>query len=129
MKLNKKILMKKRKGFTLIELVIVIAILGVLSSISLVKFGGIEEKSKLNADFITANNIATATKIAMNDENEENQDKSKIDINYLIEKKYLDSKPKVQSEKNKEFEIKLEDENVEVKVGEKIFYPKGLYKK
>lgn len=122
MKINKNILVKKRRGFTLIELVIVVAILGVLSSISLVKFGNIEKDSKLKADYVTASNIATATKIAMNSD----EDKDKISINYLIEKNYLDSKPIVQSEKNKEFKIEIKDEDVQVKVDDKVLYPKNF---
>lgn len=121
MKINKNILMRKRRGFTLIELVIVVAILGVLSSVALIKFNGIEEKSKLNADYITAKNIATAAKLAINN-NECSED---IDINYLVEKDYLDSVPKVQSQKDKKFEVYKQGEDIQVKIDQKIFYPKA----
>ncbi len=46
MKLDKKVFLRKRKGFTLIELVIVIAILGVLSSMALVGFENVEKQSR-----------------------------------------------------------------------------------
>lgn len=121
MKIDKKIIMKKRRGFTLIELVIVVAILGVLSSIALVKFGDVEKNSKINADYVTANNIATAAKLAINSDVSEDE----ISIDYLVENNYLEGKPKVQSQKGKNFEVYTENEDIQVKVEEKTFYPKN----
>ncbi|OSB09784.1 type II secretion system protein [Paraclostridium bifermentans] len=121
MKIDKKIIMKKRRGFTLIELVIVVAILGVLSSIALVKFGDVEKNSKINADYVTANNIATAAKIAINSDASEDE----ISIDYLVKNNYLEGKPKVQSQKGKSFEVYTENEDIQVKVEEKTFYPKN----
>lgn len=121
MKIDKKIIMKKRRGFTLIELVIVVAILGVLSSIALVKFGDVEKNSKINADYVTANNIATAAKIAINSDVSEDE----ISIDYLVENNYLEGKPKVQSQKDKSFEIYTKDEDIQVKVDGQTFYPKN----
>lgn len=121
MKIDKKIIMKKRRGFTLIELVIVVAILGVLSSIALVKFGDVEKNSKINADYVTANNIATAAKIAINSDVSEDE----ISIDYLVENNYLEGKPKVQSQKDKNFEVYKENGDIKVKVDEQTFYPKN----
>lgn len=121
MKIDKKIIMKKRRGFTLIELVIVVAILGVLSSIALVKFGDVEKNSKINADYVTANNIATAAKIAINSDVSEEE----ISIDYLVENNYLEGKPKVQSQKDKNFEVYKENGDIKVKVDGQTFYPKN----
>ena len=121
MKIDKKIIMKKRRGFTLIELVIVVAILGVLSSIALVKFGDVEKNSKVNADYVTANNIATAAKLAINSD----PSISEVSIDYLVENNYLEGKPKVQSQKDKNFEVYTENEDIKVKVDGQTFYPKN----
>ncbi|MDV8111788.1 pilus assembly FimT family protein [Paraclostridium bifermentans] len=121
MKIDKKIIMKKRRGFTLIELVIVVAILGVLSSIALVKFGDVEKNSKINADYVTANNIATAAKLAINSDVSEDE----ISIDYLVENNYLEGKPKVQSQKDKNFEVCKENGDIKVKVDGQTFYPKN----
>lgn len=121
MKIDKKIIMKKRRGFTLIELVIVVAILGVLSSIALVKFGDVEKNSKINADYVTANNIATAAKIAINSDVSEDE----ISIDFLVENNYLEGKPKVQSQKDKNFEVYKENGDIKVKVDGQTFYPKN----
>ncbi|WP_207741118.1 type II secretion system protein [Paraclostridium bifermentans] len=121
MKIDKNIIMKKRRGFTLIELVIVVAILGVLSSIALVKFGDVEKNSKINADYVTANNIATAAKIAINSDVSEDE----ISIDYLVENNYLEGKPKVQSQKDKNFKVYTENEDIKVKVDGQTFYPKN----
>lgn len=121
MKIDKKIIMKKRRGFTLIELVIVVAILGVLSSIALVKFGDVEKNSKINADYVTANNIATAAKLAINSDTSI----SEVSIDYLVKNNYLEGEPKVQSQKDKNFEVYTENQDIKVKVDGQTFYPKN----
>lgn len=59
---------KKKKGFTLVELIIVIAIIAILAAIAIPKFGEIRENSAKKTDVATAKNIATmiATDLAEN---------------------------------------------------------------
>ncbi|CEO27097.1 pilus assembly FimT family protein [Paraclostridium sordellii] len=117
MKNIKKRINKKRRGFTLIELVMVVAILGTLSSIALVKFTDVGKESKVNSDYITASNIATATKLAIND------GVSDITLDKLSKEGYIEGTPKPQSEEGG-FVVNIDDGNINVKVGEKVFYPK-----
>lgn len=55
-----KKLMKNRKGFTLIELIVVIAILGILAAILIPQFGGFQEKARQKAVLAEARTLATA---------------------------------------------------------------------
>ena len=66
----KKFKNRKRKGFTLIEMVIVITIIGILSSIAVGKYSKVQENAKLNADYATASNLATAAMLSINDGND-----------------------------------------------------------
>jgi prepilin-type N-terminal cleavage/methylation domain len=50
---------KKKKGFTLVELIIVIAIIAILAAIAIPKFGEIRKSANEKADIATAKNIAT----------------------------------------------------------------------
>ena len=118
-KIQKRI-MKKRKGFTLIEMVIVITIIGILSSIAVTKYSKIQENAKKNADYATAANLATAAMIAISD-GEQN-----VDVGSLQSKGYIEVIPKPKSDKSNDFDINAVGDSVTVKVGNKVFYPKDV---
>ena len=52
---------KKKKGFTLIELIIVIAIIAILAAIAIPNFLSIQRKAKVKADIASAKTIYDAT--------------------------------------------------------------------
>lgn len=52
---------KRKKGFTLIELIIVIAIIAILAAIAIPNFLAIQRRSKVQADIETGKNIYNAT--------------------------------------------------------------------
>lgn len=55
----------KKKGFTLIELIIVIAVIGIITSIALPNYMYYKNDAKVKADEITAQNIAIAVRVEL----------------------------------------------------------------
>ena len=51
---------KKKKGFTLIELIIVIAIIAIIAAIAIPRFGSVSQDARLKSDVANAKNIANA---------------------------------------------------------------------
>lgn len=117
-KMQKRI-MKKRKGFTLIEMVIVITIIGILSSIAVTKYSSIQENAKKNADYATAANLATAAMIAISD------GETDVTTSNLKTKGYIQVVPEPKSNKSDKFDIAAKGDFITVKVGSEFFYPKG----
>lgn len=60
LKKSNEISKRKKKGFTLVELIIVIAIIAILAAIAIPKFGQIRTDANLKADQANAKSVATA---------------------------------------------------------------------
>lgn len=80
--------LKNKKGFTLVELVVVIAILGILSAIAVPRLLEVREDADKKADIATGRVIASAVSIY-----EANEGEKPDDFDDLVPK-YLDAVPK-----------------------------------
>lgn len=61
---------KNEKGFTLVELIVVMAVLAVISAIAVPRFLGVQEDAKLEADYATAAMLGKAAELYLvNDDN------------------------------------------------------------
>ncbi|WP_034600974.1 type II secretion system protein [Clostridiisalibacter paucivorans] len=90
-----KMMKNSKKGFTLVELIMVLAVLGILAVIAVPKLIGVKEDAILKADKITANNIGKSAEmyIQMNGipESETLADgsKGKDEKGILVDEKYV----------------------------------------
>jgi len=65
---------KNRKGFTLIELIVVLAVLAIIMAIAVPRFLGVQEEAKKNADVSTAAMMAKAAELYVVSENKTTTD-------------------------------------------------------
>ena len=62
--------LRNKKGFTLIELIVVLAVLAIIMAIAVPRFTGVQEKAKVDADYSTGAMIAKAAEfyVAQNED-------------------------------------------------------------
>jgi type IV pilus assembly protein PilA len=68
--------LKNRKGFTLIELIVVLAVLAIIMAIAVPRFIGVREQAKLDSDMATLDSIAKLAELEfvrqnLDDDNDE----------------------------------------------------------
>lgn len=111
--------LKKKEGFSLIEVVIAITLMAILSGIAMASYTKVQNDAKKNMDYTTAANIATAAQLA-------NLDGESVEISNLVNKKYLQSTPQSQQKDGGNFEVTITDDGkVSVTLNGEIYYPKG----
>lgn len=54
---------RNKKGFTLVELIVVMAVLAIISAIAVPRFLGVQKQAKLDADYATGAMIAKAAEL------------------------------------------------------------------
>lgn len=118
----KKVRSNKREGFTLIEMVMVVVIIGVLSSMAMMKYGDVQTNAKIKADCATASTIATATTMAISEGKV--KDESTDIMSILVANNYLQSSS-ISNKTGQAFVVHVKDSNtITVTSGNETFYPK-----
>ncbi|MBI6012670.1 prepilin-type N-terminal cleavage/methylation domain-containing protein [Clostridium perfringens] len=125
---------KKKKGFTLIELIIVIAIIAILAAIAIPNFLSIQRKARVKADIASAKTIYDAASALVAEgeiiadqtyvlEKEKKSDSDSTLADDNIVEKYLQTIPMSQSKSGDVFAVKVTVDKNAVKSGETINTP------
>lgn len=112
---------KKKKGFTIIELIIVMSIIAILAAIAIPKFGDIRNKANISADIATAKNIYTVINAEIQEKNSNKDDYGDDEIKKIIGD---DINSKLDS--SSEFKVAVANGEVIVRIGDSQVYPKPV---
>ena len=105
--------MAKKNGFTLVELIVVLAIMAAISAIAVPNFANIAEKSKLKTDIQSAKIIDSAKDLYESESNDPLGNTAEDIINNLYAKNYLKQKISPQT---KEASWSLKDGIIKLKI-------------
>ena len=105
--------MAKKNGFTLVELIVVLAIMAAISAIAVPNFANIAEKSKLKTDIQSAKIIDNAKDLYESESNDPLGNTAEDIINNLYAKNYLKQKISPQT---KEASWSLKDGIIKIKI-------------
>lgn len=105
--------LKSKKGFTLVELVVVIAILGILGAIAVPQFTNVQKDAKIKADEVSIEIVKKAAELYVISEN---IGEGSIDPETLVTKGYLEAIPSSQSDTSNNTVTITVDEDGKVKV-------------
>ena len=110
---------KKKRGFTLVEVMITIVLMVIISSMAALSYSKTQERAKVNIDYATAANIATAAQMAATN------GETGICVESLVSSGYLQSTPKVQQSSGGSFTVTVgADDTITVTIGDDQYYPK-----
>lgn len=109
--------MAKKNGFTLVELIVVLAIMAAISAIAVPNFANIAEKSKLKTDIQSAKIIDNAKDLYESESNDPLGNTAEDIINNLYTKNYLKQKISPQT---KEASWSLKDGIIKIKINTDI---------
>jgi prepilin-type N-terminal cleavage/methylation domain-containing protein len=122
--------LKNKRGFTLIELIVVLAVLAIILAIAVPRFIGIQKQARIDSDYSTGALIAKAAELyEAREEKAPNNAKELIDEGYISDVQFQSKT--LENVKPGDVTIEIEDEEIGVitvtaKVGgvNLVIYPK-----
>ena len=98
-------MLKQQEGFTLVELMIVVVILGIISGIGIQQYGKVQERARDAADDANKRIITSAAQMYIMMENVADDELNSVTMANLISAGYLDDYPDDPNNKDKTYEV------------------------